>query len=399
MNQEHADLVRSAVLDGQSFGRAVFSGRQPGHSVAWQRVTLRPVLIRNARHIQFTYSDGQRDITKNYQGPAAAAELDSILEIRFSNFYVETSQQRLQVQVTRRGKVIVHRHRPSSKTDGPSLAHDRRKDLLFPVGEPDRFLEAIGIATRQGKIRPKMRRKFRQVNEFLKLILETADIGATDEAPLWIVDCGCGSAQLTFAVYHYLNHRLSIPARVTGIDVKEELLNRLATQVREWGWDGLDFEVTRIRDYKPADPPTMVLALHACDTATDEALAQAVRWRSEMIFSVPCCHHHLQQQMEPGNTPPEFHVVARHGALRQRLGDLLTDGLRAQILRILGYRTDVVEFISTEHTAKNLMIRAVRTRAPGGKRAVREYQALVGRWQVKPFLGELLVDELAAQGV
>ena len=365
----------------------------------WQRVVLRPVLIRNTRHLQFTCSDGQQDVTRNYRGPEAAAELDSLLTLPFSDFSVETSRQRLQVQVARRGKVIVHRHEPRTEDESPSLAHDRQKDLLFPVGEPDRFLEAIGVATPEGKVRPKMRRKFRQVNEFLKLTLETAELDAAEQSPLRIVDCGCGSAQLTFAMYHYLNHKLALPAHVTGIDVKEGLLNRLAAQVREWGWEGLDFEVTRILDYEPADPPAMVLALHACDTATDGALAQAVRWRSEMIFCVPCCHHHLQQQMSREAVPPEFHLVARYGALRQRLGDLLTDGLRAQILRILGYRTNVVEFISTEHTAKNLMIRAVKAGSPGGRRAVEEYRALVARWQVAPFLGELLAEELAEFGI
>ncbi len=399
METEHIELVRNAILDEDAFVRAVFSGRQHGHTVAWRRVVLRPVVVREARHIQCTYSDGQQDTIKNWRGAEAAEEVESLLSLPFSNFYVETGEQRLQVQVTRRGKVVVHRHRSHPAASAPSLEHDRQKDLLFPVGEPDQFLERIGVTTSEGKVRPKMRRKFRQVNEFLKLILETGELEGTEGSPLRIVDCGCGSAQLSLAMYHYLTNKLGQVAHVTGIDVRTDLLGRLTEQCGQWGWNRLDFVPTRILDYVPPHRPNIVLALHACDTASDEALAQAVRWQSEMIFCVPCCHHHLQQQMTPVSVPPELRLVARHGALTQRLGDILTDGLRAQILRILGYRADVVEFISTEHTAKNLMIRAVRSVQPGSRRALEEYRALVDRWQVKPFLAELLEEELADYGV
>ena len=399
MEEEHRELIRGAVLDERLFVRAVFSGRRRGHTVPWQRVTLRPVLVRDDRHLQFSYSDRQQDTTKNRRRPEATNELDALLSLPFSSFYVETTRQRLQIQISRRGRVIVHRHDPHSGAEDLSLDHDRHKDLLFSVGEADQFLERIGVATREGRIRPKMRRKFRQVNEFLKLILEAKELADTPQTPLRIVDCGCGSAHLTLAVYHYLNHIINVPTHVTGIDVKRTLLDRLAAQCQEWGWEGLQFEATRILDYEPEETPTMVIALHACDTATDEAVAQAVRWQSETIFCVPCCHHHLQRQMSREAVPPEFHLVARYGALRQRLGDLLTDGLRAQILRILGYRTDIVEFISTEHTAKNLMIRAVKSGSPGGRRAIAEYRTLVERWKLKPYLAELLEQDLAKSGV
>jgi hypothetical protein len=213
------------------------------------------------------------------------------------------------------------------------------------------------------------------------------------------VDCGCGSALLTFAVYHYLNHRLGRPARVLGVDTKEDLLARLAAQVADWGWAGLEFEVSRILDYRPPVQPMVVLALHACDTATDEALAQAVRWESQTIFCVPCCHHHLQEQLSVPTVPPDLRVVAQHGILRERLGDLLTDALRAQFLRILGYRTDVIEFVSPEHTAKNLLIRGTRTGSMGDAASRRDYLHLVERWRVQPYLADLLADELKRAGI
>ena len=212
--------------------------------------------------------------------------------------------------------------------------------------------------------------------------------------PLHIVDCGCGNAYLSFAIYYYLNHMLHVPVQLVGIDVNRALIERRSKQVRNLGlgWRDLTFETARIGEYNPAQPPDIVLALHACDTATDEALAQAVKWQSKMILAVPCCHHHLQQQL--GRQPPLLRPVYRHGILKERLGDVLTDALRALLLQIVGYRAEVIQFISSEHTDKNLMIRAVRTGAPGAS-LVSEYKELTAFFEVRPFLQELLAQELA----
>jgi hypothetical protein len=148
-------------------------------------------------------------------------------------------------------------------------------------------------------------------------------------------------------------------------------------------------------DFQPAGPPDVVLALHACDTATDEALAQAIRWQCKMVFCAPCCHHHLQQQLQGHQSPSLYEPVLRHGVLSERLGDILTDALRALILRIMGYQADVIEFISTEHTAKNVMIRAIRSVQPGDPRFVREYRALTDLWPVTPYLEQLLAEDFA----
>jgi SAM-dependent methyltransferase len=282
------------------------------------------------------------------------------------------------------------------------LQHDRRKDLPLPADRPDPFLQQIGIMTQEGTVRASMRSKYRQINHFLELVIDTAELRGLGHSPLRVVDCGCGSAHLTFAVYHYLNHILGLPTWVTGIDVNEELIAKRLEQSADLGWDGLSFQVSRIIDYQPDVAPDVVLALHACDTATDEALAQAVRWGSARIYSVPCCHHHLQRQMSRRTAPTSLAPLLRHGILKQRLGDLLTDTLRGLVLRALGYRTDVIEFVSTEHTDKNLMIRAVRSVRPGDRRArqdtlraAREYRDLVEAWQVRPYLGQLLDKELS----
>jgi SAM-dependent methyltransferase len=252
--------------------------------------------------------------------------------------------------------------------------------------------------TQDGRIRAKMQDKFWQINHFLQLISQTADLDQLAGSPLQVVDCGCGSAYLTFATYHYLTTILKRPTRLTGIDVKKDLLDRRAKQAQSLGWSGLTFKASRIIDFEPPTPPDIVLALHACDTATDEALAQAIKWQSQLIFSVPCCHHHLQAQLSSVGQIADLSQkpLLRHGILKERLGDILTDAFRALILRIMGYRTDVVEFISSEHTARNLMIRAVKSTRPGHSQFVREYEKMKECWGVKPYLetliGEAFID-------
>ena len=389
---DHERLVKGHILEDGTLVRAVFSGRRRGHTCPWIEVVIRPVRIGNKRQLQFSYFDGKKDVTKNYTDQAEAV-LDELLALPFTSIQVNTADSAVQVQITRKGKAIVHRHGPVQHRT-PSLQHDRHKKLMLPVDRPDPFLRAIGIMTQEGKVRARARKKFQQINEFLKLVVETGEWSEGDR-PLRIIDCGCGKAYLTFAVYHYFNHILGVPIKVLGVDVNRELLDKQAEQGRALGWDGLSFQVSSILDFQPTEPPDVVLALHACDTATDEALAQAIRWQSDRIYTVPCCHHHLQQQMRQGTAPVQLRPILRHGALRERLGDILTDGLRAQILRIMGYRTDVIEFVSTEHTAKNLMIRAVKSAPRGDRQAIHEYEALTEFCQVRPYLAQLLDHELA----
>jgi SAM-dependent methyltransferase len=203
------------------------------------------------------------------------------------------------------------------------------------------------------------------------------------------VDCGCGSAHLTFAAYHYLNDILGVPAHVTGIDSSSDLVDKCRRLRDSLGWDGLRFQHTGIGDFTPTVHPDMVLSLHACDTATDEAIAQGIVWESRVILATPCCQHELHRQLRD----PLFRPLLRHGILRERLADLLTDTFRALVLRIMGYRTSVIEFVSPEATSKNLMIRAVKALEPGDTRYLREYSDLKAYWRVSPLIENLLGEQ------
>jgi SAM-dependent methyltransferase len=391
-DQLHDQLLRDAILDDEGFVEAVFQGARRGQKIIWARVTIRPVLVREARHLQFSYFDDTQDVTKNVRGPEAEARLAELLRSPFKSIRASTTGETIRVQFGKKGRPIVHRER-RERAVPLDLTHDRAKPAILSEEHSAIFLHAIGVMTGD-RVRADQKRKFRQINEFLRLIEETGEIERLDERPVRMVDLGCGSAALTFAAYHYLNEIKGIPATMIGVDAKAFLMERHRETAARLGWEGMTFRAERIIEFEASDAPHVVLALHACDTATDEALARAVRWRSKLIFSAPCCHHHLQTQLAASETPESFRPVLRHGILRERQGDILTDAFRALILRLAGYRADVLEFVAIEHTPKNLMIRAVHQPTPAPTAFVAEYRAMKEYWGVTPYLETLLRDEL-----
>ena len=380
-------------VDNEDFMKATFSGTHHDRTVPWKKVVVRPVLLQGKKHLQFSYFDAKKDITKNYQGSQAVAMLENLIAIGFKNVHVQMRQQTLDITLVQKGRAAVRVTEVAQPLQHTQLAHDRQKNVLLSAEDAAPFLKAVGIMTEEGKIRADMQSKFRQINEFLKLVQQTGALEQFSTTALHVVDCGCGNAYLTFAFYYYLNYVLQIPTHLTGIDVNDELLTRHAEKSLRLGWSDLTFQTISIIDYKPETAPDIVLALHACDTATDEALAQGIQWQSKLIISAPCCQHHLQKQLEHQPAPNPFGAVERHSILKERLGDILTDTFRALILRIMGYSTDVVQFVSSEHTAKNLMIRAVKSLKVGDPKFVQEYKDLKNFWNVTPYLEELLGED------
>ncbi|MGZ3624345.1 MAG: class I SAM-dependent methyltransferase [Ktedonobacteraceae bacterium] len=384
---EYKEQVKRLVLDEQVFVRLTMKGRSQDAATPWRQVIVRPVLIKGERYLQFSYFSQKQDITKNYQGSQASQKLDEILAMPFNSLFVQSISEDLRVQITPKGKVILHRGKTSRSRPDLHLAHDVSKKLLLPADTPDSFLQATGIMDTQGRVRPSMQGKFSQINEFLKLLEHTGGLEHFDTTPVHILDCGCGSAYLSFAAYHYLNNVCGIPTQLTGIDTNATLIQKDNRQSDELGFSQACFLKSTIIDFVPQESPDIVLALHACDTATDEAIYQGITSDSRLIMCAPCCHHHLHRQLHAVNP---FAPVFHDGILKQRLSDILTDTFRALILRIMGYKTDVVEFVSPEHTDKNLMIRAIRRTQRAKDRHLREYLDLKAYWGVTPYLETLL---------
>ena len=390
---DYKQLVQNRILDSENFVRAVFSGQQKGTSLQWNKVTVRPVEIKGALNLQFSHFDDKRDITKNYLFKEAASKLNEILALPFRNISVESSAGGIQVNISKKGKALVSKLKPSPAPEDTS--HDRQKNKLLSVENAGPFLKAVGIMTQDGRIKADMQRKFKQINEFLRLVDETDSLEALSGSAIHIVDFGCGNAYLTFAIYFYLHDILKLDAYVTGVDIKSDLIERHKQKAESLGWDQLTFQVGEIAKFEPETIPNVVLALHACDTATDDAIAKGIRWKSKVIICAPCCQHELQAQLSKIPVPQQMLPVYQDGILSERMGDILTDTFRATILRIMGYRTDVTQFVPIEHTAKNLMIRSVKTSQAGNERWVEEYRSLKSFWNVTPYLERLLDKDYA----
>ena len=392
--------MRDHLLDPDTLVRAVASGRQRGSQPRWKRVELRYVDLKAGRRLQVTAYDATQAHTSNHAADDARDAVDALLEEPFGNWHVETTGQTHQLRVTKKLEAVVHtQDRVSTGSgagpDGVDRAHDREKERL--LAEDDPLFVELGLADREGRIKPSRQSKYRQVEEFVR-ILDASVTGAlgkghlrrpTAEDPLRVVDLGCGNAYLTFAAERLLSSR-GVPVQVTGVDVKTQSRDHNSALADRLGIDA-DFVVGSILDAQLEQQPDVVLALHACDTATDEALARAIGWGASLVLAAPCCHHDIAAQLRRTQTPAPYAMLTRHGILRERFADTLTDALRASLLRLQGYRVDVMQFVGSEHTPRNTMLRAVRTGSPvtgGGVR--KEYDDLVSTWQVTPRLAQLI---------
>lgn len=390
MRENYEKLIQDRILAQGYFARAIFSGYQRGLPPNWIKVVVRPVEIKGTYYLQFSYFDEHKDITKNYSEADAVARVDELLDSPFRNIYLKTTESSLQIRRTKKGKILVSETKSPVLPTRVNLDHDRMKIKLLTSNDAFPFLRAVGIATMDGKIKADMQRKYRQINEFLRLVDETDAFRDFAGKSIHVVDFGCGNAYLTFAIYFYLANILKLNASVIGVDIKNDLLEQNREKAKTLCWDNLTFQVGSIADFQPEVIPDIVVALHACDTATDDALAQGIRWGSKLIVTAPCCQHELQEQLSHIPIPTPFLAISHYGILKERFGDILTDTFRAAILRIVGYRTDVTQFVSIEHTAKNLMIRSVKTLSPGNSRWIDEYRTLKDFWCVTPYLERVL---------
>jgi SAM-dependent methyltransferase len=400
--------LRSLLLN-PGLVKAVAAGRRRGADPAHVRAELRPVQLKAGRRLQVTTTDGRTPSTRNLEPERAGETVDELLAEPFGSWRVETVDEIVQLRVTKRGEAQVHRetlvrpnaHQPNAHQsnahpraaeppNGVAPPHDRPRQHLIDPADP--LFSVLGADAA----------KRRQVDAFLRQLAPIARRVTSVGRPLRVVDLGCGNAYLTIAAHRYLVENVDPDTRTIGVDVRPEMAERNAGIADALGLTGLSFVASTIED---ADLGTdfkadvdLALALHACDTATDDALALAVRWQARGVLAAPCCHHDIQRQLSQAPTaqPLPFAALTRHGILRERFADVLTDAVRADLLRLLGYRVDVIEFIDSRHTPRNALIRAVRTQAVPTARRAAEYLELVTAWQLRPALAELLADELTA---
>lgn len=384
--QATADAL-ALIGDTKSLVRAVFSGRRRNMQPLAEKIELRPVQIKDEIKLQVIEIAGTTSKTSNI-----APDSDLIIKQMnsgFANILIESVTQTMTIRFTKKGDAQVFIEAAKNQQ---SLSHDKQKQRMLDATDP--FLREVGIADAHGRIKPTKQDKYLQVEEFLRILVPAltsavaADhIEVSDNKPLTIVDHGCGNAYLTFAAHQYLRETYSL-IKVIGIDIREQSRRRNSEIADRLGiTNSIEFRAEAIAATE-IDGADIMIALHACDTATDDAIAWAINHGSKLLLVAPCCHHDIQMQLI--ETPEPWPIILKHGILKERFGDILTDAIRAQILRIMGYRTEIIEFVGDEHTPRNIMIRAIKTDAPLDQTAVDRYEELVSFWNLTPKLSQLV---------
>lgn len=346
-------------LDEQ-LGQIILSNSRRKGEVS--KVRVRPLLLQGKLVFQVEEFRGKQAFHQNLMKDEAYEYLQNAMSDTFRQMELASAKGSAQILVSKNGKMTmkVKKNRPvegQAKIQAPStlLDHNRKKKYVLEEGKPIPFLQDLGVMTADGRIVHSRYDKFRQINRFLEFVQDILP-KLPKGREINIIDFGCGKSYLTFAMYYYLKELNGFDIRVIGLDLKQDVIDHCNQLARKYGFEKLAFYHGDIASYEGVDQVDMVVTLHACDTATDYALAKAVRWNASVILSVPCCQHELNRQMKNDMLEP----VLQYGLLKERMAALYTDGIRAEILENHGYRTQILEFIDMEHTPKNVLIRAVK---------------------------------------
>ncbi|MNO56709.1 Methyltransferase domain protein [compost metagenome] len=380
-------LVHQLVNERKLITATLSQLRKSGET-EYSKVQVKPIELKGDLYYQFTCHYSNKVTHENVTEAAAGNHMMKLFEETFRQGLLCTAETDYQVLISKKFKVSVLKKAPSKKALG-SLSHNRRKQYILDEGTPVPFLVELGIMNQEGKVLAKKYDKFRQINRFLEMVQDILP-SLPEGRPLTIVDFGCGKSYLTFALYHYLSVQLHKELNVVGLDLKADVIEHCGMLADKLQYHNLRFLVGDIADYDELSAVDMVVTLHACDTATDAALEKAVRWNASVVLSVPCCQHELFSQVQNSVMEP----LLSHGILKERFSALATDGIRAKLLDMMGYKTQLLEFIDMEHTPKNILIRAVKSPGADLARLWEEYTAFRDFLQVSPYLERACADLL-----
>lgn len=356
-NQENICPLRQLLNEavGEGLYHIILSNARDREKLTKAR--FRPVMLKNKLCFQETLYIGTQVFHDNFNKEEAVERVTAYIQEDFRQCEIETVNMKATVLVSKKGKITVNKKNTAAGSRNIDLSHNRTKTYILEEGKPVPFLIDLGVQTKEGKIVKSRYDKYRQINRFLEFI---EDILSTlpKERRINIIDFGCGKSYLTFAMYYYLKILKGLDIRITGLDLKQEVIRHCNELAIKYGYDMLEFLHGDISTYQgeKEDGIDMVVTLHACDTATDYALAKAVEWNAKVILSVPCCQHEINKQIACEELAPAL----KYGLIKERISALLTDAVRANVLEEQGYEVQILEFIDMEHTPKNILIRGVR---------------------------------------
>lgn len=340
------------------------------------KIKIRPVLVKEQLLFQETISRDTRVYHENLEKQEIISKILCYMEQEFKQLEAESMDGKLTVLVSKKGKMTIKyfgkKGQEAEAGKRPNLSHNRMKKYILEDGRAVPFLIDLGVQTPEGKVVKAHYDKFKQINRYLEFVEDVLPVLKKDKC-IHIVDFGCGKSYLTFALYYYLHELKGYEVAITGLDLKEDVIAHCNKLAEKYRYDKLHFLHGDIAKYDKEGDVDMVVTLHACDTATDYALKKAVDWNAKVIFSVPCCQHEVNKQIQN----KQLADILKYGLIKERISALLTDAIRANLLEEKGYETQILEFITMEHTPKNILIRAIK-KADSGESSVREVTEFFG---------------------
>jgi len=377
------ETIFNDVLSEEKLVKAVFSAARK-KSLPYKRVTVRPISLHGIIVFQVEFHYNDRVTHENMEKAAFIDFALKLIDESFKQVNIQTTENDIQILASNPQTPKIHKK--SVRREMVNLNHNQTKNYIIPNHTPCDFLIKLGVMDENGNVFQKHYSKFRQINRFLEIVRDVSSV-LPDDKPLKIIDFGCGKAYLTFAVYHYLCNILNKTVEIIGLDLKSNVVNFCNDVAHKLGYSNLTFELGNIADFK-YETVDMVVSLHACDTATDFALINAVNRNCHVILSVPCCQHELFNQINSDSD----NAYLKHGILKDKFTEVLTNGLRGLALEACGYEVSMIEFTSLEHTSKNVMIKAVRTKSTVEKinSAENEFHKLTSYWNVTPTIRSLI---------
>lgn len=375
--QEMKQALIERLLNKQLVSATISQPRMKSNEV--KRVKLKPIELKGTYHIQLEYQYERILKHDNIELHLIEAKIDELFE-DFRQFQGDFETESVQVQLSKKNKVLI-KTTANATAKKANLSHNRKKNYLLDPETPYPFLIRLGVQSPEGKVKKQKYDKFKQINRFIEFIHDSLEYLPKDRT-IRILDFGSGKSYLTFALYHYLKVEQGLDIRVTGLDLKKEVIEECAQIAADLQYDSLEFLVGDINDYNDESSVDMVVTLHACDVATDMALSRAVKWGAKVILSVPCCQHELNNQI---NSSP-LDIMLQHGLIKERFSALATDSIRAEILSLVGYDAQLMEFIDMLHTPKNILIRAYYTGKKPSDEQLARYHAFTNFLSATPFL-------------
>ena len=369
------------VINEETIINATLSGVKNKIEKTFNKVTVKKVIIKNEEKHQFEYFYDKNVEHKNLNNDESIREMTHLIKIYFKQAVINTVESDYHVLINKKGVGKISKKAATRKFE--DVSHNRKKKYILNEGEITPFLIKLGIMTAQGKIVNSKYDKFKQINRYLELVSDCIPYLDKNKT-IRIIDFGCGKAYLTFALYDYLVLKMGYNVEIVGLDLKENVITFCSDLAKQLNFKDLRFEQGDIKGFDQFKNVDMVISLHACNTATDEALAKAVNWGAKVILAVPCCQHEFLKKINNEKMIP----MMKYGIIKEKLATLLTDSVRANVLEIMGYRTQVIEFIDMEHTPKNVMIRAFFENNTKVNKIIKQYTEFKNEWQITPYIEE-----------